>query len=163
MTEAPIRRLAVVRHAKSAWPTDVPDLDRPLNGRGRRDAPVLGRWIAERLGTPQTVLCSPALRARQTWQHARPQLPEAPPPTIVDALYAADPTTLLGVVRGLPPDSATALLLAHNPGVQDLVALLTDQTAPMPTSAVAVLTWTGGWEQAAAGSALLDAHAVPRG
>lgn len=62
-----MRTLAVVRHAKSDWTHDLPDDERPLNPRGRRDAPVLGDWLAEHLtGGVDLVVCSTATRARET-------------------------------------------------------------------------------------------------
>ena len=60
----------LLRHAKSAWP-DVPDHDRPLAGRGRRNAPVMGRWLRTNGYVPDQVLCSTARRARETWQLAQ--------------------------------------------------------------------------------------------
>jgi phosphohistidine phosphatase len=63
------RTLLLLRHAKSAWP-DVPDQDRPLAARGRRDAPVMGHWLRTAGYLPDRVECSTALRASQTWQLA---------------------------------------------------------------------------------------------
>ena len=60
------RRLILLRHAKSDWP-DVPDRDRPLAKRGRRDAPKIGRWLREHGYLPDIVICSDARRTRQTW------------------------------------------------------------------------------------------------
>lgn len=155
------RRLVVVRHAKSARPDGVPDIERPLNARGRRDAPELGRWITARVGTPDAVRCSPAERARRTWELAATGFPDTPQAMIVDRIYDAHPHTLLGVVRELPDSVRTAVLVGHNPGVEDLVALLSGTAIPMPTAAVAVLGWARPWTKS--GPAELVAHAVPRG
>ena len=57
----------LLRHAKSSWKDDLPDVERPLSPRGRRDAAVAGRWLAEHVGRPDLVLCSVAVRTRQTW------------------------------------------------------------------------------------------------
>ena len=60
------RRLLLLRHAKSAWP-DLADSERPLNDRGRRDAPAMGRWLRDKGYVPDLVLCSTAQRTRDTW------------------------------------------------------------------------------------------------
>src|ERR1700761_5387448 len=75
MTEA--RQLVLLRHAKSDYPEEVPDHDRPLAKRGRRDAPVVGRWLAESGHVPDAVVCSTALRARETWELAAAALAAA--------------------------------------------------------------------------------------
>jgi phosphohistidine phosphatase len=157
------RRLVVVRHAKSAWPDDEPDPQRPLNPRGRRDAPEAGRWIRDRIGQLDAVVCSPATRTRQTWALIAAELDGAPDPVFDDRVYAASEETLLAVVRGIPDDAGSALLLGHNPGVAELVLSLTGEHLEMKTSAIAVLDVTGSWTDAARGTATLVEHATPRG
>lgn len=156
-------RLVVVRHAKSAWPGDVPDVERPLNPRGRRDAPAVGRWIRDRVGPLDAVVCSPATRTRQTWRLAAAELPDAPDPTVDDRVYAATAEELLDVVREHPDGERSLLLVGHNPGVSDLVQTLTGEYVEMKTSAVAVLGLTGSWADAAPGRVTLVEHATPRG
>ena len=80
-----------------------------------------------------------------------------------DRLYGAPPAALLTVVRELPASAHTALLVGHNPGVQNLVALLSGQEPDMKTSSVAVLAWTGSWADADVDAALLRHHSTPRG
>ncbi|MFH9728694.1 SixA phosphatase family protein [Streptomyces sp. NPDC017254] len=115
-----------MRHAKSAWPEGVADHDRPLGPRGLRDAPAAGRFLAENGGPPDLVLCSPARRARQTWELAAAELVSpAPTPTVHDPrLYGADGADLLDVLHGVPDEVTTLLLVGHNPGLEDLVLLL---------------------------------------
>ncbi|GAA5133766.1 SixA phosphatase family protein [Pseudonocardia adelaidensis] len=157
------RRLVVVRHAKSAWPDGVPDPQRPLNARGRRDAPEAGRWIRDHVGHLDAVVCSPATRTRQTWRLIAAELDEPPDPVVDDRVYAAAVDTLLAVVRALPDDVGSALLLGHNPGVTELVAALTAEEAEMKTSAIAVVELGGPWAGAAPGRARLADRATPRG
>jgi phosphohistidine phosphatase len=157
------RRLVVVRHAKSAWPDDVPDAERPLNARGRRDAPAAGRWVRDRVGHLDAAVCSPATRTRQTWALLAPELDGPPAPILDERVYAATAEELLAVVRGLPDDVGAALLLGHNPGVSELVAGLTGEHLEMKTSAIAVLGLTGSWADAAPGRVTLVEHATPRG
>ncbi|WP_330292518.1 SixA phosphatase family protein [Streptomyces sp. NBC_00576] len=165
----PLRRLVVLRHAKSAWPTGVDDHDRPLGPRGLRDAPAAGRALAEADCLPDLALCSTAERARRTLELAAAEW-GAPAPVRHDPrLYGADVPELLAVVREVPPTVGTLLLVGHNPGLEELVlelagdALDTVRTK-FPTSAVAVLAWHGdSWHDLAPGTALLTDMIVPRG
>jgi phosphohistidine phosphatase len=85
-----------------------------------------------------------------------------PPPTrIDDRVYAASDDELLAVVRELPDDVATVVLVGHNPGIEDLVSRLTGEWAPMPTSALAVITMSGPWSSAGDHPAVLRASGRP--
>ncbi|MGX1542340.1 SixA phosphatase family protein [Streptomyces adustus] len=169
----PLRRLVVLRHAKSAWPEGVSDHRRPLAPRGRRDAPAAGRALAEADFLPDLALCSPALRARQTWDLAAAEWGTPPPVRYDPRLYGAGAPELLDVVRETPPEIETLLLVGHNPGLEELVLDLADDgldgaleevRAKFPTSAIAVLAWYGStWRALAPGSALLTSMTVPRG
>jgi len=161
------RRLTLLRHAKSDWP-DVPDRDRPLAKRGRRDAPVIGRWLRDHGYLPDAVICSAARRTRQTWDLVAPQLGGSPSVTFEPRAYAASPLTLLYLVRELPAASRSALLIGHNPGIEELAASLTEPPdadgAPglrFPTAAVAVLEFGGDWAALAPGQARLLAFTTP--
>ncbi|MFE2041199.1 SixA phosphatase family protein [Streptomyces sp. NPDC059477] len=169
----PLRRLIILRHAKSAWPTGVPDHDRPLAPRGRRDAPAAGRALAEADCLPDLALCSTAVRARQTWELASAQWGTPPPVHHDPRVYAAEVPDLLHVVRETRPRVETLLLVGHNPGLEELILDLAgdgmDDTlervrVKFPTSAIAILTWYGPtWEALVPGAALLTAVTVPRG
>jgi phosphohistidine phosphatase len=157
------RTLVVVRHAKSDWSNAVPDDQRPLAERGRRDAPEIGRWLAEHVGRVDLVVCSPATRARQTWQLAAAGLDQEPPVRHEDRIYTAGPTGLLGVIDELPDEAGTVVLVGHNPSLTNLVTLLSGEAHELKTSAVAVLSWTGSWPDVHARPARLDATALARG
>ena len=161
------RRLTLLRHAKSDWP-DVPDRDRPLAKRGRRDAPVVGRWLRDHGYLPDVVICSAARRTRQTWELVAPKLGGSPSVTFEPRAYAASPLTLLYLVRELPAASRSALLIGHNPGIEELATSLTEppdaSDAPgltFPTAAVAVLEFGGDWADLAPGQARLLAFTTP--
>ena len=160
------RRLILLRHAKSDWP-DVPDRDRPLAKRGRRDAPVIGRWLHDHGYLPDTVICSAARRTRQTWDLVAPELGGSPSVTFEPRAYAASAMTLLYLVRELPAASRTALLIGHNPGIEELATSLTeppDGDAPglrFPTAAVAILEFAGAWADLAPATARLLAFTTP--
>ncbi|MEU3986267.1 histidine phosphatase family protein [Streptomyces sp. NPDC026672] len=169
----PLRRLVVLRHAKSAWPEGVADHRRPLAPRGRRDAPAAGRALAEADCLPDLALCSTAVRARQTWELASAEWGTPPPVRHDPRLYGAGPDELLDVVREVPAEVETLLLVGHNPGLEELVLDLAGDAlddaldavrAKFPTSAIAVLDWHGpGWIALAPGTALLTSMTVPRG
>jgi phosphohistidine phosphatase len=157
------RTLVLVRHAKSDWSNAVPDGERPLAERGRRDAPAIGRWLAEHVGRVDLVVCSPAKRARQTWQLASTGLEPAPPVRQDERIYTAGPGGLLGVIDELPNEIGTVVLVGHNPSLTDLVTLLSGAAHELKTSAIAVLHWTGSWADVHARTASLDATALARG
>ena len=169
----PLRRLVVLRHAKSAWPAGVDDHERPLAPRGRRDAPAAGRALAEADCLPDLVLCSTAVRARQTWELASAQWGAPPPVRLEPRLYAADVPDLLEVVHAVPAQVGTLLVIGHNPGLADLVLALAGDgrddalarvRTKFPTAAIAVLTWHGNdWDSLTRGAALLTDMTVPRG
>ncbi|MEU7561430.1 SixA phosphatase family protein [Streptomyces eurythermus] len=169
----PLRRLLVLRHAKSAWPEGVEDRLRPLAPRGLRDAPAAGRVLAAAGSLPDLALCSTAVRARRTWELVAAEWATPPPVRYDRRLYAAGVPELLEVVREVPAEVRTLLLIGHNPGLAELVAALAadglDVTpervrARFPTSAIAALTWHGTtWRALAPGTALLTSFTVPRG
>jgi phosphohistidine phosphatase len=157
------RRLVLLRHAKSDWSTGEPDHARPLNVRGRRDGPAAGRWLRHNVGRVDVVVCSPATRTRQTWDLVSPALTDPPAPVYDERVYDAPAMVLFDVVRGLPEDATTALLIGHNPGVEDVTVLLAGEMLPMTTAAIAVLSWPGSWTDVGLIPATLRAHASPRG
>jgi phosphohistidine phosphatase len=169
----PLRRLVVLRHAKSAWPDGVADHERPLAPRGRRDAPAAGCALADADCLPDLALCSTAVRARQTWDLAVAQWGTPPPVRHESRLYGADVPELLEAVREVSAEVKTLLLVGHNPGLEELVLTLAgdslddaldDVRTKFPTSAIAVLAWYGrGWESLGPGTALLTDVTVPRG
>jgi phosphohistidine phosphatase len=117
------RRLILLRHAKSDWP-DVPDRDRPLAKRGRRDAPRIGRWLHEHGYQPDVVVVSAAARTRQTWDLVAPELGGSPAVHFEPRAYAASALTLLYLAQELPARYRTALLIGHNPGLSELATSL---------------------------------------
>jgi phosphohistidine phosphatase len=155
------RTLILLRHAKSDWSGGEADIERPLAKRGRRQAPEAGRWLATHLDSIDLAIVSPATRARSTWELASAELAVAPPTRIDDRVYAATDDELLAVLRELPDDVATVVLVGHNPGLEELAARLTGGWAPMPTSALAVMTVPGPWSSAGQPPAVLRASGRP--
>ncbi len=128
-----------MRHAKSSWSDPkIADFDRPPNKRGRRDAPLMGQWIATHLPAPDRVVSSPARRARETAEAVVAAL-RRPPATIVwePRLYAASRLPLLAVIREQPDSAGHVLLVAHNPGLTELAnTLCNDSLENLPTAAI---------------------------
>jgi len=161
------RRLIVLRHAKSAWPDDVPDHERPLGPRGLRDAPKLGRWLGDNGYVPDRVVCSTARRTRETWERVSEALPEKPPVEYDDDLYGGDVEEFLNVARRIPDGVTTLALVGHEPGVSELTLHLAgygDDTrlvrTKFPTGAAAVLATADTWADLA--TARLEAFFRPR-
>ena len=164
MAEDGTRRLIVLRHAKSDWPEDVPDHDRPLAKRGRKDAPAVGRWLRANGYLPDTVICSTSRRTRETWELVAGKLGATPAVTFEPRAYAASALTLLYLARELPADCRAALLIGHNPGVSDLASSLAGTSRgklSFPTAGVAVLDHDGAWADLAPDGARLAAFAIP--
>lgn len=160
----------LLRHAKADWP-DVPDQDRPLAKRGRRDAPVIGRWLHDHGYLPDTVVCSAARRTRQTWKLMAPELGGSPRVTFEPRAYAAGAMALLYLAQELPGQCRAALLIGHNPAISELAASLAEPPAEngvarpagirFPTAAVAILEFAGDWAALVPGQARLLDFAAP--
>jgi phosphohistidine phosphatase len=134
-----MKALLLIRHAKSSWKDrTLADRDRPLNKRGKRDAPEMGRRLAARGGAPDLIVSSPAVRALTT---AR-VIAEAvgyPAGEIVEdeRVYMASVESLLGVIHGLDDDLDRIFLFGHNPGLTELVNhLADDEIENVPTCGV---------------------------
>ncbi len=154
------RTLVVIRHAKSDWSQDVPDDQRPLNPRGRREAPLIGPWVAEHVGAVDLVLCSTAVRAKETLARSGLTAGEV---RYDERVYAASHQDLMSVVDEVSDDLGTVALVGHNPGLSELVGVLTGEPVELKTSAIAVVSWQGGWPDVWARGASLVSHATPRG
>ncbi|HEY5178319.1 MAG TPA: histidine phosphatase family protein [Dermatophilaceae bacterium] len=155
------RTLILLRHAKSDWSGNEADVDRPLAKRGLRQAPEAGRWLCHSIDSIDLAVISPANRARRTWELVSAELDHRPQTRIDDRAYAASATQLLGVVRALPDDVDTVVLVGHSPGIEDLALLLTGEEVSMPTSALAVIGLAGSWSTAGQASAVLRASGRP--
>ncbi|AWB96471.1 histidine phosphatase [Agromyces badenianii] len=135
-----MKTLVLMRHAKSSWDTPgLLDHDRPLNERGRREAPRMGRRLGERGIRPDVIVTSTAERARSTAAFVAAALGTEERRVIADErLYSASVDTLLRVVRSLDDRLACAMFVGHNPEMTDLAARLFREAEAMPTAAVAV-------------------------
>jgi phosphohistidine phosphatase len=159
------RRLIVMRHAKSDWANpNLSDHDRPLNDRGSRTAPLMGKYLAENHVIPKVVIASTAVRVRETLAFMLAEWPHEPEVFFEQSLYLASVETLRSHIRGLHNDWHEVLIVGHNPGLTDLVSRLAGQPLEMPTAAVAVFASDEkSWSDAlAAKNWALAAHWLPR-
>jgi phosphohistidine phosphatase len=132
--------LLLMRHAKSDWADDgCPDHDRPLNDRGKRDAPRMGCLLREAGLLPTRIVCSSARRARKTAERLVEGLQAAVPIEIRDELYLASAETWRDVLANLPAEDECVLCIGHNPGLEAIIEQLTGHAERMPTAAIAVL------------------------
>lgn len=133
-----MKTLLLLRHAKSSWKVaDQPDFERPLNGRGERTAPLMGRYLRRQKIEPALVLCSPAERARQTAALFAEAARLGGELRYDERIYEASALRLLEVVTQADEAAGTVLLVGHNPGLEELIQLLTGETRLMPTAALA--------------------------
>ncbi|MEU1184847.1 histidine phosphatase family protein [Streptomyces sp. NPDC005820] len=170
MSVAEPRRIVLFRHAKADWP-QVTDHERPLAERGRKDAAVAGRRLADS-GIPlDLALCSTAARTRETWKLAVHELPHRPKTVYEERIYEASPGELIALLNETPDDVRTVILIGHNPGVHALTDILTDsaESEPrermtrrgFPTSSFAVLTFDGSWKSLEPAVATLTDYWAP--
>jgi phosphohistidine phosphatase len=159
--------LVLLRHAKSDYPPGVPDAQRPLSARGERDADAAGRWLKAVFPMFDVVVLSPALRAQQTWQRIEARV-TAGEVRVDHRIYDDWGSDLSEVIADLPDSAQQALVIGHNPGIEDLAerwsmsgaeAALARMRRKFPTSGICVLQLPGVW----AGPGSLAAFAVPRG
>ncbi len=164
------RRLYLLRHAKSSWKDPaLADHDRPLAGRGRRAAAAVADHMAERQAVPELVLCSTALRTRETYERLEAAL-EGAPVHYERRLYAASADDLLERLRTVPDPISSVLLIGHNPGIEELALQLARPSpdrdnlhAKFPTAALATLKLTSSrWSELELGCACLIAFVRPR-
>ncbi|GAB1330417.1 SixA phosphatase family protein [Streptomyces sennicomposti] len=170
MSVADPRRIVLFRHAKADWP-QVTDHERPLAERGRQDAPVAGRKLADSGVSFDLALCSTATRTRETWKLAVHELPHRPRTVYEERIYEASPGELIAVLNEIPDDVQNVILIGHNPGMQGLTEVLAGSAEGdarermsgrgFPTAAFAVLTFDGSWKTLEPGTATLSDYWAP--
>ncbi|GAA1117703.1 histidine phosphatase family protein [Kribbella jejuensis] len=169
------RTLVLLRHAKAVPPESRPelaDLDRPLADRGRADASAAGRHLVAEGIEPDLVLCSPSKRTRETWKYVADAGVTAKDVWYDKRVYNADTDALLDVIREVPAEARTVVVVGHAPGIPWLAdELALDGTSPervqltqkYPTGGLAILHLTTHWADLAANDADLVQYVVPRG
>jgi phosphohistidine phosphatase len=168
-----MRRLMLLRHAKSDWSAPGrPDRERVLSSRGERAAPLMGRYLAEQGLVPQHAIVSGSQRTRQTWQLLGDTITGASGVTFDDRIYEAAPADILDAIADAPAAAETLLVVGHNPGLQSLAIGLMGSgsgkarrmlTEKFPTAGLAVLDFDlPDWQSLAPGSGRLERFITPR-
>lgn len=157
------KELLLLRHGKSDWSVDTDDFHRPLKKRGRQGARRIGTWLAGQGWHPDHVLSSPATRAQGTASRCCKAMGTPACAIHLDErIYLADPGTLLAVLAECPAQAERVLLVGHNPGLEELLELLSDSPPAVPadgklmaTATLARLSMPGGWGGLGRGSGRL--------
>ena len=146
-----MKTLFLLRHAKSSWKDEsLPDFERPLNSRGKQAAERIGRYLKHEEIVPELVLSSPALRARETIERVAKAAKWTPEVLFDQRIYEAGGLRLLEVVSQIENERKTALLVGHNPGIEELLMLLTGESKKVPTGALMQIDLkTSKWSTAA--------------
>jgi phosphohistidine phosphatase len=144
-----MKALFVLRHAKSSWEnTDLSDFARPLNERGLKAAPLMGKFIYKNQLQPELILSSLAERAKQTALLVKKNAQIGGEIRYDERIYEATPKRLLEVLAEQSDKIESVMLVGHNPGLEGLLKILTDEVQPMPTAALAVIDLKiGKWSE----------------
>ena len=136
------RRLIVMRHAKSSWKdTNLDDHERPLNKRGRRDAPMIADAIFERGWIPELILVSSSKRTLQTLEGMSHRMGKTPF-EVRSGIYHATVIDLMEELEDML-DNGTTMIIGHNPGSEILVNHLSGEWHTMPTATAVLLLHSG--------------------
>ncbi|KQM62716.1 phosphohistidine phosphatase [Sphingomonas sp. Leaf17] len=169
-----MKTLTLLRHAKSGWNDPVTrDFDRPLNAKGKRAAALIGRWLRDEGFAFDHVVASPAVRVTETLVDVSGGYGATITPEWDRRVYLASAATLLDVVHALPDTAGSALLVGHNPGLEDLVLMLVPRSdddpyriaveGKYPTATVAQMTFdVASWADVAAGGGRFVGFTRPR-
>jgi phosphohistidine phosphatase len=165
--------LILFRHAKAEHVPGKADHERELTGRGRRDAAAAGRWLHDNGFGPELVLCSTAVRTRQTWEEAANGGACGESIEYERSLYTGSVETALQTVRDFGGETQVLLVVGHNPTMATLASGLSEGdgssvaheclAAGFPTSSLAVLRYAGPWADLSFGTASLERCHVSRG
>jgi phosphohistidine phosphatase len=165
-----VKRIHLLRHAKSSWEdAGLADHDRPLAPRGRRATKTLAKHLSREGIAPDLVLCSTALRARETLEGLSPALGAAASVSFEDRLYGASGAELLERLREIPDTVESVMLIGHNPAIERLALDLAGSGEAVgelerkyPTGALATLEFDGSWSALERSSGHLARFIRPR-
>ena len=142
-----MKTVLILRHAKSSWASaSLDDYDRPLNKRGKQDAPRMGALLAEQNLIPDLIVCSAAKRARSTAKRVAKACGYTGEIIKTDALYLSGKSAYLRLLQQTAESHMTILIVGHNPDMEQLIESLTGDYERMPTAALAQVTVDiGSW------------------
>ena len=168
------RTLVLLRHARAETPGDRRDIERRLTTVGETDADAAGFWLADEGLRPGLVLCSPAVRTRQTWHGVAVALAQADPDAAAPevhyepGLYIGGRTEVVDLLRAVPDETKIVLVIGHNPIMSDISILLRPYDANaefdgLKTSGMAVHRSKGSWSEVEPGSMPMIERHTARG
>lgn len=168
-----MKTIYLLRHAKSSWQDqELEDIKRPLSKRGRAAAKAMAAYLSAQGIVPGQILCSPALRTRQTLEHMEAKLDAAIPVRFEKGIYNADAASLLRRLRRLSDGLSSVMVIGHNPGLETLALMLISEgeatardrlATKYPTGTLAILTAAiPHWRDLGPESARLEAFVRPK-
>ena len=159
-----MKKLLLLRHAKSSWDdAGLADFDRPLNGRGRKAAPLVGHLLRERQLRPDLVISSPAARARETVALVLEASGIKTELRYDERIYEATTARLLEVISEVEDEKQEVMLVGHNPGFENLLERLTGESLRVPTAALALIALDADkWNEAGARGGRLEWLVKPK-
>jgi len=137
-----MKTLLILRHAKSSWKhPELSDHDRPLNKRGKHDAPIMGRQMREKRLVPDLIISSTAVRAKDTAVAIAEAVKYKREIVFLPSLYAAIPDAYIKAINDTAEDddNSTVLVVGHNPGLEELIEVLTGEMCELPTCGLAII------------------------
>lgn len=151
-----MKTLFLLRHAKSSWKDEsIPDVQRPLNSRGRKGSETISEILKQKKVTPDLILSSTAVRARETLDIILRLAKLRGEVRYDERVYEATVDRLLEVVTQIEKGVQSAMIVGHNPGLENLLTALTKETKPMPTAALAKITFKiSNWTDTIKGGSL---------
>lgn len=143
-----MKHLYIIRHAKSSWKdSSIPDIERPLNKRGKISAPVIGNALSSKGTKVDLIICSPAKRTKQTAQIIAEKIGYKNEIIFIDKLYAADLFEILAQLKGIDEAIKNLMVVGHNPGITDLLNFLSNSNIDnIPTCGVIKLEIEKPWK-----------------
>ena len=160
-----MKKLFLIRHAKSSWIDDaLPDLERPLNSRGRENAPLMAQIASKKWNRPELVLCSPAKRAIQTSEFFKEEWWKEANNKICSELYEGSPSIILDLLSSVADEIHSVVAVFHNPNITILTNLLAQQNiSNVPTCGVVTLEFPEiQWRKLEVGSCSLEDYDYPK-
>ena len=160
-----MKKLYIIRHGKSDWGNpEVNDFNRPLNHRGLKDAPRVGKHLLTSYEKADTIISSPAKRAITTAKLIANEI-NYPDSSIIENenIYLASKETILQIINKIDDQFNCAYIFGHNPGFSNLASYLTDDWIEMKTCCVAVLNFeVNSWKHISKGTAILEKYISPK-
>jgi len=136
-----MRRLLLMRHAKSSWnDSNLPDHERPLKKKGKKDAERMGKLLKSKDLEPDLIMSSTALRAKQTAEIVAESCKCKKEIIFLDSLYMAEPSDILHAIEKNAKDKKTIMVIGHNPGLEAFLQIANGKVETLPTASIAYLT-----------------------